>query len=143
MKKIIAIWLCTLLFSSSTILFMGINEIADGATIVSSSNYTIYPPIKIDSNADFDAAHGISSGDGSEINPWIIENYDIDGSGFGYCIYIGNTTDYFLIRDCYLHDASGGTLTLYKSGITIETANNGIIENNTIDSNDDMEFICI
>jgi len=42
-------------------------------------------------------------GDGTEQHPFIIEEYDINGSNYGYCFSISNTTDYFIIRNCYLH----------------------------------------
>jgi hypothetical protein len=66
-----------------------------------------HDPIRINSNADFDTAHGVSGGNGSETNPWIIENLDINGTGPGYCLFIGNTTDHFIVRNCRLHDTNG------------------------------------
>lgn len=63
-------------------------------------------PIRIDSNADFDAAHGVSGGNGTAANPWIIENQVINGTGYGYGIYVGNTTENFVIRDCVIHNAT-------------------------------------
>ena len=36
------------------------------------------PPFRIDSNADFNAEHGVSSGSGTELDPWIIEGLEID-----------------------------------------------------------------
>ncbi len=59
---------------------------------------TNYAPIRINSNSDFDAEHGITDGNGTEADPWIIEDYNINGTGYGYCIYIGNTTDYFKVK---------------------------------------------
>jgi parallel beta-helix repeat protein len=92
------------------------------------------PPIRIDSNADFTPVNGVSGGDGSAGNPWIIENYDINGTGYGYCIYIGNTTDYFVVRDCYLHDSNGVTIWpfYYDTGITMYNASNGLLSGNEI-----------
>lgn len=85
-----------------------------------------HDPIRIDSNSDFDAAHGVVSGDGTESNPWIIENYNIDGTDYGYCLYIGNTTDHFVIRYCYLHHASGNSGTYYwDSGLVLNNVING------------------
>ena len=94
-------------------------------------------PIRINSNADFDAAHGVSAGDGSAGNPWIIENYDINGTGYGYCIYIGNTTEHFVVRNCSLHEASGVYSWPYfcDTGLIIYQVQNGIIANNTASSN--------
>ncbi len=96
-----------------------------------------HAPIRIDSNADFDSAHGVTKGNGTESDPYIIENYDINGTGYGYCIYVGNTTDYFVIKNCSLHDASGGNIWPYysDSGIILYNLNNGIIANNTASNN--------
>ncbi|MCK4266888.1 MAG: right-handed parallel beta-helix repeat-containing protein, partial [Thermoplasmata archaeon] len=66
-------------------------------------------PIRIDSNADFDAEHGVvnwAAGDGSAGNPWIIEGWDINGTDYECCIYVGNTTEHYVIQNCALHNAS-------------------------------------
>ncbi|MEW5937708.1 MAG: NosD domain-containing protein [Candidatus Thermoplasmatota archaeon] len=99
-------------------------------------NYIASAPFRINSNADF-AAYANGGGDGSATNPWIIENYDINGTGFGYCIYIGNTTDYFVVRDCYLHEASGVDIWPYfiQSGLIIYNVQNGTITHNNHSSN--------
>ncbi len=67
-------------------------------------------PIRINGDEDFasQAADEGWPGDGSEEDPYIIEGYEIDGSGHGYGIYIGNTTVHFVVRNCYLHNVSGG-----------------------------------
>ncbi|MCK5396804.1 MAG: right-handed parallel beta-helix repeat-containing protein, partial [Thermoplasmata archaeon] len=105
------------------------------------SNYTQHLPIRINSNADFDEAHGIinwATGDGTEGNPWIIEGWDINGTGYGYCIYVGNTTDYFIVQDCYLHEASGFISWPYytASGILLYNADNGILTKNVVSNNE-------
>ena len=103
----------------------------------STANYTHRLPIRIDSNADFDVAHGVSAGDGSSANPWVIENYEIDGTGYGYCIYVGNTTDYFVVRNCSLHDSSGvSSWPFYtESGLLLLNVNNSVLLNNTLIDN--------
>lgn len=99
-------------------------------------SYTPHAPIRIDSNGDF-AANANGGGDGSAGNPWIIENYDIDGTGVGYCIYIGNTTDYFVVRNCYLHDASGGNDWPFHpdAGLALYEVTLGEVINNTATNN--------
>lgn len=62
-------------------------------------------PFRINSNADFPIF--ADSGNGTAGNPWVFENRVIDGTGFGYCIYVGNTTEHFAIRNCTLHNATG------------------------------------
>ena len=93
-------------------------------------------PIRINNNSDFNIEHGVTGGNGTKDNPYIIENYDINGTGYGYCIYIGNTTDYFVVRNCSLHDASGNSGTYYwNSGLALYNAQNGTIFNNTGSNN--------
>ena len=102
----------------------------------SSNILTAHAPIRINSNADFDAAHGVTSGNGTKDNPYIIENYDINGTGQGYCIYVGNTTDYFVIRNCSLHDASGNYNAYFENtGLYLYNTTGATLDNNTANSN--------
>ena len=81
-------------------------------------------PIKIESSVDFQS-YGFD-GYGTVDEPWIIENYDINGTEFGYCIYIANTTDYFIISDCVLYGNGS------NNGIYLYRVENGLIFNNNI-----------
>jgi len=97
-----------------------------------------HDPIRIDNNTDLNETAQTEGwpGDGSINNPYIIEEYNIDGDEHGYCLYIGNTTDHFVIRNCYLHNASGNYSTWTKeSGLNIYNSENGVVENNTISNN--------
>ncbi|MCD6383611.1 MAG: right-handed parallel beta-helix repeat-containing protein, partial [Thermoplasmata archaeon] len=87
--------------------------------------------------------NGVRGGNGTEEDPYIIEGYHIDGSPlvptgtggyiekqYNYCIYVGNTTKYFIIRNCYLEGARwpyepvdfGGGVTLFN--VTAGTVKN-------------------
>ncbi len=127
----------------------GISDISYG--IPGGSNEDYYPlmeptidgrvgrsPIRIDSNADFDAAHGVSAGDGSEADPWIVQGWDIDGTGFGYCIYVGNVTDHFVIMDCELYSATKVRQWPYFpcSSIVLFNATNGYVHDNLLHDNE-------
>jgi parallel beta-helix repeat protein len=131
-RKVAAIWLSlSILFC----VFIIVIEIAPKVTA-----YIPHDPIRINNNAEFATLAGLEGwiGDGSLGNPYIIEGYDINGSGYGYCIYIGNTTVYFEVKDCYLHDASGGVVFPYffpDAGIVLYKVQNGTIANNTASSN--------
>ena len=87
-------------------------------------------PISIVGNSEFTVGNGVSSGTGTSGDPYIIENWDINGTGYGYSIYIDDTTDYFVIRNCNLYDA----YVLFGDSIEIRISNstNGLIINNTI-----------
>ncbi len=134
--NVLALWI---LVFSLVLMNMGTFPENGYATNIETTVNILTPriPIRIDSNADFDEAHGVTGGNGTEANPWIIENYDINGSGYGYCIYIGNTTDYFAVRNCNLHEASGfsGSLFWPDAGLTLCVVDNGDISNNIIHMN--------
>ncbi len=102
-------------------------------------------PIRINNNSDFmsQATAEGWSGNGTQLNPYIIENYDIDAEGAGNAIYIGNTTAYFIIRGCEVYNTSYQYSAPYSrgSGITLYNVQNGIVENNILRDNPDDEGI--
>ena len=68
-------------------------------------------------------------GNGTQNNPYIIENITINGQGSGSCIEIRNSDRYFIIRNCTLYN-SGSDLD-EDGGIKLESVNNGkLIDNN-------------
>ncbi|UCC18214.1 MAG: right-handed parallel beta-helix repeat-containing protein [Promethearchaeota archaeon] len=89
---------------------------------------------KIHINNNWSAAEsvGICSGGGNSTHPYIIEDLVIDGGGVGNCILIGNSSDYFIIRNCTLFN-SGPDWT--DAGIKLMNVENGQIINNTITNN--------
>jgi parallel beta-helix repeat protein len=103
-----------------------------------SVSYASHTPIRINSNGDFNSAHGVSTGTGSSSDPYVIEGYSIDGSGFGYGIYVGNTTAFFIVRNCQLTNASGsvhGWEYAPDSGLVFYNVRNGIAANNVLTGN--------
>jgi parallel beta-helix repeat protein len=97
-----------------------------------------HAPFRINSNAQFAsmAASEGWQGNGTQGNPYVIENYDINGTGASDCIYIGNTTVHFIVRECYLHDASNLQTQYYGSaGIQLYNTINGIISHNYVSAN--------
>lgn len=97
------------------------------------STHALVPhaPIRIDSNADFPGI--ATAGNGTVWAPWVIENWEINGTGFGYCIFIGNTTDHFTVRNCSMHNASGVNNQPYypDSGVVLYNVSVGMLLNNT------------
>lgn len=89
--------------------------------------------IKIDSNNDFTTQGW--PGNGTEGDPWIIDGYEIDGNRAGYSVYIGNTTEYFIVRNCYLKNSEEDSYPFMGCGIIVNNAWNGIIDNNKIINN--------
>ena len=89
-----------------------------------------HSPIKIISNSNFTIANGIVAGNGTVLNPYILENWSIDASITDGISIIG-TTSYFIIRNCHIFND-----TLEKhTGIVLTRTMNGNLNNNTIDNN--------
>ncbi|MFW9971344.1 MAG: NosD domain-containing protein [Candidatus Odinarchaeota archaeon] len=88
--------------------------------------------ITIDNNwSETVAMYSWCSGAGTEEEPYVIEGISINSGTRGACIYIIDSAEYFIIRNCNLSNS----IKLYSSdkfaGIYIEKAEFGIIENNT------------
>lgn len=66
-------------------------------------SYTVHSPIFIDGDADFEiqAANEGWPGNGTQGNPYRIENFSIEASGT-HLIRIMNTRVYFVVSNCYL-----------------------------------------
>lgn len=103
---------------------------------INGVQYSTHDVIRINNNADFTSQNGVVSGSGTQSDPYVISDLDIDAHGEGDAIYIGNTTAYFIIKNSYLHNASPIS-DPYYGGIGIELYNvtNGVIENNTCSDN--------
>jgi len=94
-----------------------------------------HAPIRIDSDADFPGV--ATGGDGSAATPWEIENYEINGTGTGPCIYVANTTDHFNIMNCTLNNSRGQALYPFfmGGGIVISNSSFSTVHNNTLVNN--------
>ena len=95
--------------------------------------------ITINNNAQFAAkatAEGWS-GSGTAISPYIIQGYLIDGQRGGNCIYVGNTTVYFIVRDCELTNARS-VASPYRegSGICLYNVTHATVQNNFLWNSD-------
>ncbi len=103
--------------------------------IETEGNYTDHTVIRIDGDSDLNQTAESEGwpGNGSENAPYIIEDYDIDGEDRGYCIYIGNVTEHLVIKDCYLHNASGRNVKYAENtGLFLFNVSNSRVENNTL-----------
>jgi parallel beta-helix repeat protein len=81
---------------------LGSNEKSDILSY-SRNDYTPHSPISINRDSDFTEANGVTGGNGTSENPYIIEGWEI--SSGNPAINIGFTTSYFIIRNCFV---SGG-----------------------------------
>jgi parallel beta-helix repeat protein len=83
--------------------------------------------IHIDNNWTAAKAAGICTGSGSYSDPYVIQNLEIDGEGWEYCIWIENSNVYFKIEKCSLFNS----LSIWYGGIRLSNVNNSqIIDNN-------------
>ncbi|MCG2826296.1 MAG: right-handed parallel beta-helix repeat-containing protein, partial [Thermoplasmatales archaeon] len=91
---------------------------------------TQHDPIYINGNEDFatQAENESWAGNGTEADPYIIENWDIDAST-AHGIEIRNTDVYFIIRSCIIHDGWTGDLETSHNGIYFSSVTNGSIDN--------------
>ena len=100
------------------------------SAVSKQKSYTPHDPISINGNAGF-TSQAVSegwAGDGTEGNPYIIKNYDINASS-AHGIKIRNTNAYFIIRNCVIHDGYGVYPHYY--GIYFYNVQNGKIDNVT------------
>ena len=91
--------------------------------------YTHHDPICIEGNDNFTEENGVTAGQGTFEDPYVIEGWDI------YCyshdgIVIRNTSIYFIIKYCHIYSGS-----LNTDGIVFYNVINGIIDSNFIEQN--------
>ena len=130
-KRIITIVLTFLMMVS--VVIPGILQAED--IDIQENDYIVRAPIRIDGNSDFaaQAADEGWPGDGSDGDPYVIEGYEIDGTGYGYGIYVGNTSVHFVVRNCYIHNVTGKDGTQEQNtGIYLYKVQNGGFEDNIL-----------
>ncbi|MCE7743390.1 MAG: hypothetical protein GOP50_13145 [Candidatus Heimdallarchaeota archaeon] len=136
----------------SLVPILNTNSATNPVDVQMNLNLTIRDQIYIDDDGDFTAANGVTSGNGTKDDPYIIEEWNITESS-GEAIYIGYTTKYFIIRNCYVNGGQNGIRTYhisagtaivtnnyvtnrYGSGIYIDSADNVTISYNICYEND-------
>ena len=75
---------------------------------------------------------GICTGNGTYSEPFLIEDFIINGGGSGSCILIENSDVYFKIENCTVYN-SGEYWS--DAGIQLELVSNGVLFNNTVNNN--------
>lgn len=117
----VALIVAVLSASSIPLLSEPSSEITPGILPVPMrTSYTSHSVIFINGNAQFNntnfSNNGVVSGNGTAGNPYIIEGWEINSTGFIAGINIGNTTDHFVIRDCFVYKA--GQLDILLDNVT-------------------------
>ncbi|MFW9993622.1 MAG: right-handed parallel beta-helix repeat-containing protein [Candidatus Odinarchaeota archaeon] len=113
-----------------------IDPLADGEVIDTSRLKTAglplkppvleHDPIYINEDSDFGISGYNFNGSGTELDPYIIEGYNITSSSANL-IHVVNTTEHFIIRNNLLNGIGGS-----YSGILLENVTNGLITGNII-----------
>lgn len=110
-------------------------EVVKGSEPIDEVTYALHTSISITDNSEFTVGNGISSGSGTEEDPYIMENWEIDGGASEdfYGITIDSTNIYCIIRNCNLTNwrADGDGI-----GILLSNVENITIYNCTITEND-------
>ncbi len=100
--------------------------------------------ILISDNSGFTSENGVTKGEGTEKNPFIIEGIEADASGSQYCVLIKDTDAHFIIRNCTFKNAStpmcGDRIWPQEnwygeSGIIFDDVSNALLDHNVITSN--------
>lgn len=115
--------------------FMGINDTNNVESIGEKTDisyakgfYIPHVPIRI--NSDSDPVW-------TEFPSRVISGYEINGTGYGFCIYIGNCSKPFTVKDCYLRNATNMTSIKYfwNSGAILYNSSNGLVSYNKCSGN--------
>ncbi len=137
-----------LIIGISTFSIMRANATTVSYNPPSYSSLTPHAPISITSDSDFE----VFPGSGTEVDPYIIEGYNITTTS-DEGIYISGTTKYFIVRNCYvdaedygiyIYDVADGTATVINNtcsnnngyGIYLRYSGSSMVTNNTCSDND-------
>ena len=84
-----------------------------------------HAPIGIAGNGDFNAINGVTRGDGTSGNPFVIEGWDITTACGGEGIRITGTTAYFVVRNINVTLPGTGCS---NNGVALLNVLNGVVE---------------
>lgn len=98
--------------------------------------YATHPPIVIEGDAGFlgvNSSTGITSGSGTEPDPYVIEGWALSevDSYYRTCIWVSAANVHFVIQDCVIYNANGA----FEYGIYFDSCTNGTIRDNVFYNN--------
>lgn len=94
-----------------------------------------HDPIYIGNDTGFNATNGVSGGNGTEADPYIISGLEIDAQGGAYGIYVEFTNAHFKIINCTVYNATRCAISPFGCGIALNSVTNATIENCTVYGN--------
>ncbi len=127
--KLISIFLSAVLIS---IIFPFIAFPPAQGDLINPGTLSSHSTIVIIGNSQFISGNGVKRGNGTEGNPFIIENWSIDAT-YGNGIWIQNTTKFFKIRNCYIYNGTNDANS--NHGIFLRNVTKGFVEYNRIINN--------
>jgi parallel beta-helix repeat protein len=74
------------------------------------------------------------TGSGTWTDPYIIDGLEIDGNGTDNPITIRDSTQYFILQNCYIFNSDS---VIFDAGIRLQNTDNGMIVNNNISNNNE------
>gem|GEM_PF-4205579 len=89
---------------------------------------TTHAPVAIDGDPALNSSDLVVQGNGSWDNPYIIEGWYINATGFANALMISNTALHLIIRDCNLSYANAGGYE-DRSGLRLNNVTNAIVQN--------------
>ena len=104
-------------------------------------SYTPHDAIMIMGNTGFTLANGVTDGTGSAIDPYIIENWEIDATLDMFGVYIYGTTAHYIIRNVHVFGAGSMGVVMYQAphgsveGCLMDSGMAGILLMETDDCN--------
>ena len=116
------LWIATVFLVSG---FSGMAELHTSDQL----DHTVRAPIVILGDENFTAANGVTGGNGSSLDPFLIEGWEIKAEN-ATGITVLETTVHFTIRDVYVHTAE-----ILHSGIYFENVRNGSVEDSNVSCN--------
>ena len=101
-------------------------------------------PIAIDSDTELIAfaAHAGWAGNGTATAPYIVEGYEINASSGTFCIYVGNVSLHFVVKDNRLTQAGGYSDYWKNAGVAFDNVTNGSIEGNALNRSTRFGEMC-
>lgn len=86
--------------------------------------YVSHDPITIVGDADFTAENGVVGGNGTMVDPYVIQGWMIDAHNSSDGILISKTTAYFVVDNVLVYKAGES-----RAGVTVSNAKHGQVEN--------------
>ena len=126
---------------NSNLIFSAVNS-DNGNDVINLDNNNLRSSkvsgrIHINGNSGWSSAKtaGICTGDGTYSEPYVIEDFVIDGGGSESCILIENSNVYFRIENCTVYNSGGITPYWGYAGIRLNNTKNGNLNYNNCSSN--------